>query len=101
MARADERGSDGGVSAAGTGQFTAPGWVRDENGALRRETIHRMGRRLPDFDYSSRRIYEITVVLEERRAVLGRLVKLSAGLSDLGPDGGGCELCQCCAGEPS
>ena len=101
MARADERGSDGGVSAAGTGQFTAPGWVRDENGALRRETIHRMGRRLPDFDYSSRRIYEITVVLEERRAVLGRLVKLSAGLSDLGPDGRGCELGQGWAVEPS
>ena len=82
-------------------EFTAPGWVRDENGALRRETIHRMGRRLPDFDYSSRRIYEITVVLEERRAVLGRLVKLSAGLSDLGPDGGGCELGQGWAVEPS
>ena len=37
MARVDERGLDGGVSAAGTGrstaagagQFTAPGWVRD------------------------------------------------------------------------
>ena len=52
-------------------EFTAPGWVRDENGALRRETIHRMGRRLPDFDYSSRRIYEITVVLEERKGGVG------------------------------
>ena len=44
------------VSAAGAGRFTAPGWVRDANGALKRETIHHMGRRLPDFDYSSRRM---------------------------------------------
>ena len=87
MARGDERESDSGVSAAGTGrsavgggQYTALGWVRDANGALRRETIHHMGRRLPDFDYSSRRIYEITVVLEERRAGLGRLVKIGAAL---------------------
>ncbi len=91
MARIDERGLDGGVSAAGTGrftaagtgrpaaagtgQFTAPGWVRDENGCLRRETKTRMNRRLPGFDYSQRMIYEITIVLEERRPILGRLVK--------------------------
>ena len=75
MARVDERGLDGGVSAAGAGQFTAPGWVRDENGALRRETKPRMNRRLPGFDYSQRMIYEITIVLEERRSILGRLVK--------------------------
>lgn len=99
MARVDERGLDGGVSAAGTGraaaagtgqsaaaraeqsiaagtgQFTAPGWVRDENGVLKRETKPRMNRRLPGFDYSQRMIYEITIVLEERRPILGRLVK--------------------------
>ena len=91
MARVDERGLDGGVSAAETGrytavgteqsiaartgQFTAPGWVRDENGALRRETKPRMNRRLPGFDYSQRMIYEITIVLEEPRPILGRLVK--------------------------
>lgn len=91
MARVDERGLDGGVSAAGTGRstaagagqsvaagagrFTAPGWVRDKNGALRRETKPRMNRRLPGFDYSQRMIYEITIVLEERRPILGRLVK--------------------------
>ena len=96
MARIEERGSDSGVSAAEAGQFTAPGWVRDANGVLRRETIHHMGRRLPDFDYSSRRIYEITVVLEERKAVLGRLVKVGHG-----PDGGGGELGQGWAVEPS
>ena len=62
-------------TAAGVGQFTAPGWVRDENGALRRETKPRMNRRLPGFDYSQRMIYEITIVLEERRPILGRLVK--------------------------
>ena len=90
MGRVDERGLDGGVSAAGTGQsaagtgrfaaagagqFTAPGWVRDENGRLKRETKPRMNRRLPGFDYSQRMIYEITIVLEERRPILGRLVK--------------------------
>ena len=30
-------------------EFAAPGWVRDENGALRRETIHRMGRPVARF----------------------------------------------------
>ena len=56
-------------------EFTAPGWERDENGALRRVKMPHMGRRLPGFDYSQRMIYEITIVLKERRPVLGRLVK--------------------------
>ena len=64
--------------------FTAPGWVRDEQGRLARETKPHMGRRLPGFDYRQRRIYEITVVLEERRPILGRLVK-SRGVSASGP----------------
>ena len=66
-------------------EFTAPGWERDENGALRRVKKPHMGRRLPGFDYSQRRIYEITIVLKERRPVLGRLVKKpcgSAGFDD-------------------
>ena len=66
-------------------EFTAPGWERDENGALRRVKKPHMGRRLPGFDYSQRRIYEITIVLKERRPVLGRLVKKpcgNAGLED-------------------
>ena len=66
-------------------EITAPGWERDENGALRRVKKPHMGRRLPGFDYSQRRIYEITIVLKERRPVLGRLVKKpcgSAGLED-------------------
>lgn len=50
-------------------------WVRDGEGRLRRATIPHMGRRLPAFDYGARSIYEITIVLEERRPVLGRLVK--------------------------
>ncbi len=58
-----------------TGSNIAPGWVRDENGNLRREKKPHMGRRLPCFDYSQRMIYEITIVLKERRPVLGRLVK--------------------------
>ncbi|MBR2487772.1 MAG: hypothetical protein IKB52_01455 [Kiritimatiellae bacterium] len=66
-------------------EFTAPGWERDENGALRRVKKPHMGRRLPGFDYSQRIIYEITIVLKERRPVLGRLVKKpceSAALED-------------------
>ena len=50
-------------------------WVRDSEGRLRRATIPHMGRRLPAFDYGARSIYEITLVLEERRPILGRLVK--------------------------
>lgn len=61
----------------------APGWERDENGNLRREKKPHMGRRLPGFDYSQRMIYEITIVLEDRRPVLGRLVKvLREGTAD-------------------
>ena len=66
-------GDDCGVSAAGPN--IAPGWERDENGALRRVKKPHMGRRLPDFDYAQRMIYEITLVLEKRCPVLGRLVK--------------------------
>ena len=66
---------------------TAPGWERDESGALRREKKPHMGRRLPGFDYSQRMIYEITIVLKERRPVLGRLVK-KTGESAIMPDGG-------------
>ena len=79
----------------------ADGWVTDAAGRLKRETIHHMGRRLPDFDYSSRRIYEITVVLEGRRAVLGRLVKVGAALSGHGPDEGDGEFDQGWAVVPS
>lgn len=58
-----------------TSEWTAPGWERDENGVLRREKRPHMGRRLPDFDYSGRMIYEITLVLKERRPVLGTLAR--------------------------
>ena len=64
-------------------EFTAPGWERDESGALRRVKKPHMGRRLPGFDYSQRRIYEITIVLKERRPVLGRLVKKPCGSAAL------------------
>ena len=52
-----------------------PGWCLDENGAWRRETVHRMTRRCLDWDYGQRAIYEITVVLADRRSkALGRLL---------------------------
>jgi len=60
-------------------EAVASGWRCDEEGRLRRETKPHMGRRLPGFDYSARRIYEITLVLEERRPVLGRLKKRGEG----------------------
>ena len=61
------------------GSFVAPGWVLDGQGRLMRELRPHMGRRLLDFDYSQRRIYEITIVLEDRRPILGRLVKRGEG----------------------
>ena len=74
MARVEERGADSGVTAAGDGQYTAPGWVRDENGCLRRETIHRMGRRLPSWNYRREGYYVVTIVLKDRRSgALGEL----------------------------
>ena len=77
-----------GVSAAGpdsweSNGYIAPGWERDETGALRRVKNSHMGRRLPGFDYSQRRIYEITIVLKERRPVLGQLVKKPCGSAAL------------------
>ena len=68
-------GYSAGHSAGHGAGYTAPGWERDESGALRRVKKPHMGRRLPGFDYSQRMIYEITIVLKERRPVLGRLVK--------------------------
>ena len=52
-----------------------PGWCLGENGAWRRETIHRMTRRCLDWDYGQRAIYEITVELADRGSrALGRLL---------------------------
>ncbi len=45
------------------------------NSTVRRETIHHMGRRCFEWDYSSRCIYMITVELADRsKPVLGELV---------------------------
>lgn len=77
------------------GGFTAPGWVRDEEGRLRRELKPHMGRRLPGFDYAGRRIYEITVVLEERRPILGRLVKRGEGDWAVEPSAAGAAVLDC------
>jgi len=56
------------------------GWVRDESGALRRETIHSMLRRLPGWNYRRPWIYQITFVCADRRAApLGRVVARKRG----------------------
>jgi len=62
------------------------GWVCAGNGALRRETIHSMLRRLDGWDYRQRAIYQITVTLEDRASgSLGRLeVKGPAGWVSVG-----------------
>jgi len=71
------------------------GWVRDENGALRRETIHSMLRRLPGWNYRQPWIYQITFTCADRRgAPLGRVVVREAAgaahrLSPRGQDGTG------------
>jgi hypothetical protein len=89
MPAAGQRRAEGSAPGAIASGFTAPGWVRDELGVLRREKQPHMGRRLPGFDYSQRMIYEITLVLKERQPVLGRLVKRpcgSAAIRENAPD---------------
>lgn len=54
-------------------------WLRDQDGRLRRELKPHMGRRLKGFDYSQKRIYEITVVLKDRQSILGQLVHNGEG----------------------
>lgn len=53
------------------------GWIETEDGSIRRETLHHMGRRCLEWDYGARAIYMVTVTLEERRPVLGTLAKNS------------------------
>ena len=51
------------------------GWIQDEKGRWRRETVHHMGRRLPGWDYRRVGYYVVTIVLEDRRSMaLGELV---------------------------
>ena len=59
-----------------TSKISLPaGWRVDEDGALRRETIHSMKRRFLDWDYHARSIYMITIELADRRSrALGALV---------------------------
>lgn len=44
--------------------------------SLKQEVKHRMGRRLNGWDYAGRGIYMITITIEGRRPLLGRLVKI-------------------------
>ena len=71
------------------------GWVLDESGHLKRETIPRMGRRLCGWDYSKRMIYEITIVLEERRPILGRVAKKGDGQWSFEPSAIGLAVLEC------
>ena len=51
------------------------GWNRDDEGHLRREMRHRMGRRLTGWDYRRTGHYVITIVLAERSSqALGKLM---------------------------
>ncbi|MBR3776670.1 MAG: transposase [Kiritimatiellae bacterium] len=72
-----------------------PGWTLDEFGRLKRETIPRMGRRLRGWDYSKRMIYEITIVLEDRRPILGRVVKESEDQWAFKPSAIGLAVLEC------
>ena len=48
----------------------------EQKNAFRQEVKHRMGRRLNGWDYAGRGIYMITITIEGRRPLLGRLVKI-------------------------
>lgn len=59
---------------AGPNEYLAEGWCRGADGALRRETVHSMLRRLPGWNYRQRAIYQITITLADRASrSLGRL----------------------------
>ena len=71
------------------------GWVLDESGRLKREIKPHMGRRLRGWDYSKRMIYEITIVLEERRPILGRVAKKGDGQWSFEPSAIGAAVLEC------
>ena len=71
------------------------GWVLDESGRFKREIKPRMGRRLRGWDYSKRMIYEITIVLEDRRPILGRVVKESEDQWAFKPSAIGAAVLEC------
>ena len=48
----------------------------EQKNAFKQEVKHRMGRRLNGWDYAGRGIYMITITIEGRRPLLGRLVKI-------------------------
>jgi REP element-mobilizing transposase RayT len=70
-------------------------WVLDEFDRLKREIKPRMGRRLRGWDYSKRMIYEITIVLDERRPILGRVVKKGDGQWSFEPSAIGAAVLEC------
>ena len=59
----------------GGGSLTAPDWLVDEEGRLRREAKPSMVRRCAAHDYCERSIYQITLTIADRRGEpLGRLM---------------------------
>lgn len=48
----------------------------EQKNAFRQEVKHRMGRRLSGWDNAVRGIYMITITIEGRRPLLGRLMKI-------------------------
>lgn len=48
----------------------------EQKNEFRQEVKHRMGRRLSGWDYAGRGIYMITITIEGRRPLLGRLMKI-------------------------
>ena len=57
----------------------ASGWVVDDEGRIRRETIHRMTRRCLNWDYCGKGVYLITLVLNDRsRPIFGEISGESA-----------------------
>lgn len=71
----------------------------EQKNAFKQEVTHRMGRRLNGWDYAGRGIYMITITIEGRRPLLGRLVKIGGEWS-LEPSAAGRIVQDCLAEVP-
>ncbi len=71
-----------------------------EANPFRQEVKHHMGRRLNGWDYAGRGIYMITITIEGRRPLLGRLVKMGGEWS-VEPSAAGRSVQDCLAEIPT